>query len=188
MWGILFKTINSCTDVCSASLIRDDVKLAQLVSVWDCSSRGRRFNSGRNSKLWTPEDSNLPGFEPPLHRPSSKGFESLFEIIKAILINSASRPHFQLIWPAFVPSWISRRATATLCVNVFTLITTVSLTAEKPSVVHTKIFSHTSSARFWFRPVCACLSHSASWWWNVPFDSNVSRILRKLSLLLGHVA
>ena len=47
-WGILFKTINSCADICSASM------------------------------------------------------------------NSAGRPHFQVLWPAFVPWWISRHATATL--------------------------------------------------------------------------
>ena len=30
--------------------IRDDVKLAQLVRARDCQSRGRRFDSGKNSK------------------------------------------------------------------------------------------------------------------------------------------
>jgi len=31
-------------------LIRDDVELDQLVKVRDCQSRGRRFDSGKNSK------------------------------------------------------------------------------------------------------------------------------------------
>ena len=42
-------------------IIRDDVKLAQLVRAWDCLSRGRRFGSGKNSKKI--ENSNLHGLE-----------------------------------------------------------------------------------------------------------------------------
>ena len=30
--------------------IRDDVKLAKLFRAWDCQSRGRRFDSGKNLK------------------------------------------------------------------------------------------------------------------------------------------
>jgi len=48
----------------------------------------------------------------------------------------AGRPHFQVPWSAFVLRWMSRRATVTLFVNVFTLINIVSIAAEEPSVVH----------------------------------------------------
>ena len=56
----------------------DDVKLAELVRARECLSRGRRFDSGKNSKT---ENSNLHGFE--LHRPSSKGTKLLFQVMKA---------------------------------------------------------------------------------------------------------
>ena len=61
-------------------VIRDDVKLAQLVRARDCQSRGRRFDSGKNKKT---ENSNLHRFE--VHRPSSKGTKLLFQVIKAII-------------------------------------------------------------------------------------------------------
>ena len=60
--------------------IRDDVKLAQLVRARDCQSRGRRFDSDKNSKTEKP---NLHGFD--LHRPSDKGTKLLFQGIKAII-------------------------------------------------------------------------------------------------------
>ena len=60
--------------------IQDDVKLAQLVRARDCQSRGRWFDSSINSKN---ENSNLHGFE--VHRPSSKGTKSLFQVLKAII-------------------------------------------------------------------------------------------------------
>ena len=39
-------------DALNILVIRDDVKLAQLVRARDCQSRGRRFDSGKNSKNW----------------------------------------------------------------------------------------------------------------------------------------
>jgi len=42
-------------------------------------------------------------------------------------MNSAGRPYFHVPWPAVVLCWLSRRATATLFVNVFTLITIVRI-------------------------------------------------------------
>ena len=57
---------------------RDDVKLAQLVRARDCQSRGRRFDSGKNSKN---ENSNLHRFE--VLRPSRKGAKLLFQVKKA---------------------------------------------------------------------------------------------------------
>jgi len=61
--------------------IRDEVKLAQLVRAQDCSSRGRRFVSGKNPPKT--ENSNLHGFE--LHRPWSKSTKLLLQVIKAII-------------------------------------------------------------------------------------------------------
>jgi len=52
--------------------------ISLLVRARDCQSRGRRTDSGKNSKT---ENSNLHGFE--LHRPSSKGTQLLFQVIKA---------------------------------------------------------------------------------------------------------
>jgi len=89
------------------------------------------------------------------------------------------RPHFQVHWPAFVLRWLSRRATATLLVNIFTLITiasVVSIGAEEPSSVHAKVGLHTSSTLVWLRPVRACLSHSACLCLNIPLASNLSRM------------
>ena len=63
----------------SLSLIRDDVKLAHLVRARDCRSRGRRFDSGNNSKKI--DNSNLHGFE--VYRPSSKDTKLLFQVIKS---------------------------------------------------------------------------------------------------------
>ena len=55
-----------------------------LKTIKACSS-GRRFDSGKNSKT---EKSNLNGFE--LHRPSSKGTELLFSVIRAIINQARS--------------------------------------------------------------------------------------------------
>ena len=63
-------------------LIRDDVKLAQLVRARDCQSQGRQFDSCKTPKT---ENSNLHGFE--LHRPSSKGTALL---VRVITINQSS--------------------------------------------------------------------------------------------------
>ena len=70
-------------EVSSSLSIRDDVKVDQLVRARDCQSRGRRVDSGKNSKT---KNSNLHGFE--VHRPSSKGTKLLFQIIKAIINQS----------------------------------------------------------------------------------------------------
>jgi len=51
-----------------------------LVRAWDCQSRGRRFDSSKNSKR---ENSNLHEFE--LHRPSSKGTKLLLEAVQTII-------------------------------------------------------------------------------------------------------
>jgi len=65
-----------------------------------------------------------------------------------------------------------------LFINVFTLIITVSIAAEEPSVVHAKVVLHKSSALVWFWLVRAYFSNAAfsSWCLNVPFASNLSRI------------
>ena len=93
-------------------------------------------------------------------------------------MNSAGWPNIQVPWPSFVPWWLSRRATAMLFINVFTLIITVSIAAEEPSVVHAKVVLHKSSALVWFWLVRAYLSNAvfSSWCLNVPFASNLSRI------------
>ena len=64
----------------------DNVKLAQLVRARDCQSRGCRFDSGRISKT---ENSKLQGFK--VHRPSSKGTKSLFQVVKAIINQSLAQ-------------------------------------------------------------------------------------------------
>ena len=69
------------------NLIRDDVYLAQLVRAWNCPSRGCRFDSGKNSNK--SDNANLHGFE--LHRPSSKGIKSMFQVIKEIINQEWSR-------------------------------------------------------------------------------------------------
>ena len=66
--------------------------LAQLVRARDCQSRGRRFDSGKNSKT---ENSNLHVFE--VHRPSNKGTKLLLQVIKAI-INQSFGPLSLLLW------------------------------------------------------------------------------------------
>ena len=73
--------------------IRDDIKLAQLVRARDCQSRGRGFDSSKNSKT---EKSNLHGLE--LHRPwpSSKGTKLLFPVIKAIFNQCADLFKYQM--------------------------------------------------------------------------------------------
>jgi len=52
----------------------------------NASTYTRRFDSGKLSKN---ENSNLHGFE--IHRPSSKGTKSLFQVIKAITNQSHTR-------------------------------------------------------------------------------------------------
>ena len=72
--------ISSPLCICRALLLRDDAKLAQLVRARDYQSRGRRFDSGQNSKT---ENSNLHEFK--LHRPSIKCTKSLFHVIQATI-------------------------------------------------------------------------------------------------------
>jgi len=91
-------------------------------------------------------------------------------------MNSAGRPHFHVPCPACVPFWLSRSATGTLFVNVFTIFTIVSIAAEEPSVEHAKVVLHTCCTDDWLRPVRAWLSHSACWCLNVPLVSNLSRM------------
>jgi len=99
-------------------------------------------------------------------------------------LNSAGRPHFHVPCPACVLSWLSRGATATLFVNVFTLFTIVSIAVEEASVEHVKVVLHTSCTDDWLRPVRACLSHSACWCLNVPLVSNLSRMSCNLCALV----
>jgi hypothetical protein len=73
-------------------------------------------------------------------------------------MNAAGRPHFHVPWPAFVLCWLSRRATATLFVNLLTLITIVSIASEERSVVHAKVVLHTSYS--------AVSQHDHRWWWD----------------------
>jgi len=74
-------------------------------------------------------------------------------IIWSPSMNWAGRPHFHVPRPACVLFWLSRRGTATLFVNFFTLFTIVNIAAEEPSVEHAKVFLHTSCTNDWLRPV-----------------------------------
>ena len=64
---------------------RDDVKLAQLVRARDCPE----VVGSILTKTQNPENSNLHGFE--VHRPSSKGTQLLFQVIKAVVNQSATK-------------------------------------------------------------------------------------------------
>ena len=86
--------------------------------------------------------------------------------------------------PACVLFWLSRSDTATLFVNVFTLFTIVNIAAEEPSVEQAKLVLHTSCTNDWLRAVCACLSHSACWCFNVPLVSNLLRMSCNLCALV----
>jgi len=99
-------------------------------------------------------------------------------------MNSASRPHFHVPCPACVLFWLSRSDTATLFVNVFTVLTIVNIDAEQPSVEQAKLVLHTSCTNDWLRPVRPCLSHSACWCLNVPLGSNLSRMSCNLCALV----
>ena len=70
-----------------STVIRDDLKLGQLVRARDCQSQGRRFNSGKNPK-WKPENSNLHRLD--LHRPLRKGTKLLIQVIKTIINQTRS--------------------------------------------------------------------------------------------------
>ena len=78
-------------------------------------------------------------------------------------MNPAGTPHFHVPCPACVLFWLSRSATATLFVNVFTLFAIVSIATEEPSVEHAEVFIHTSCTDNWLRTHQPQIGANHSW-------------------------